>query len=137
MKSSLSHLQFLIDYKNVDFYKSLMEFLGWKEVFSDEGVCGFSNGEEGSASMWFLAQLHEGVQDHDQAGMNHVGIGVKEQSDVDKAVAYLKENNIEPLFGTPTHRPEFSFGEGQTYYQVMFESPDKVLFEIVYTGPKV
>ena len=26
--------------------------------------------------------------------------------------------------------------ESETYYQVMFESPDKVLFEVVYTGAK-
>ncbi len=37
---------------------------------------------------------------------------------------------------TPRHRPEFSQGPDQTYYQVMFESPDRVLFEVVYTGPK-
>jgi hypothetical protein len=28
-------------------------------------------------------------------------------------------------------------GPGETYYQVMFTSPDGVLFEVVYTGPLV
>ena len=37
---------------------------------------------------------------------------------------------------TPRHRPEFSASEHDTYYQIMFESPDRVLFEVVYEGPK-
>jgi hypothetical protein len=39
------------------------------------------------------------------------------------------------LFETPRHRPEFS-SEDSTYYQIMFESPDRILLEFVYTGPK-
>jgi hypothetical protein len=54
---------------------------------------------------------------------------------VDEMVAYLKAHGTPSLFGTPRHRPDFSSGSGQTYYQVMFESPDRVLFEVVYTGP--
>jgi hypothetical protein len=30
------------------------------------------------------------------------------------------------------HRPEFAQGEDQTYYQVMFASPDRILLEVVY-----
>jgi hypothetical protein len=48
---------------------------------------------------------------------------------------WLKESGIPHLFETPRHRPEFSEGDN-TYYQVMFESPDRILFEVVYTGPK-
>ena len=43
---------------------------------------------------------------------------------------------LQHLFETPRHRPDFAHGEDTTYYQVMFESPDRILFEIVYTGPK-
>ncbi len=50
-------------------------------------------------------------------------------------VNYLRERNIPPLFDTPRHRPEFAMNEEYTYYQVMFESPDRILFEIVYMGP--
>ncbi len=35
----------------------------------------------------------------------------------------------------PHHRPEFAMNEKYTYYQVMFETPDRILFEIVYMGP--
>jgi hypothetical protein len=48
----------------------------------------------------------------------------------------LRERGVGLLFGTPQHRPEFAQGEDQTYYQVMFESPDRILLEVVYTGPK-
>ena len=73
--------------------------------------------------------------DYDGPGMNHVAIAAASQADVDATVGYLHDRGIEVLFDTPRHRPEFS-GEGTTYYQVMFESPDRVLFEVVYTGPK-
>ncbi|MDO9120413.1 MAG: hypothetical protein Q7U31_01420, partial [Anaerolineaceae bacterium] len=73
--------------------------------------------------------------DYDGIGMNHLGVSVEKQSDVDETVEYLKAKGVTALFETPRHRSEFS-GEGSTYYQVMFESPDKILFEVVYTGPK-
>jgi hypothetical protein len=34
------------------------------------------------------------------------------------------------------HRPEFASSEAGTYYQVMFRSPDGILFELVYIGPR-
>lgn len=40
------------------------------------------------------------------------------------------------LFGTPQHRPDFAADDAHTYYQVMFASPDRILLEVVYTGPK-
>jgi len=67
--------------------------------------------------------------------MNHLGIQTTTQSEVDETVAYLQDKGITALFETPRHRPEFS-SPGNTYYQVMFESPDRILFEVVYIGPK-
>lgn len=72
---------------------------------------------------------------YDGPGMNHLALEVPAQSDVDAAAAYLAERGVPALFGTPRHNPEFSSAE-RTYYQVMFESPDHILFEIVYMGPK-
>lgn len=68
--------------------------------------------------------------------MNHIGIGTESQADVDTAADYLTEHGVELLFETPRHRPEFSQSEEHTYYQVMFETPDRILVEIVYIGPK-
>lgn len=55
---------------------------------------------------------------------------------MDAVAANLKAQGVELLFETPRHRPEFTESEEQTYYQVMFESPDRILLEVVYTGPK-
>jgi len=61
---------------------------------------------------------------------------VDTQAGVDATVDYLKSHGVEALFETPRHRPEFSQKPDQTYCQVMFASPDCVLFEVVYSGPK-
>ena len=66
--------------------------------------------------------------------MNHLGLLVQSQAEVDQMVEYLRERNIVPLFDTPRHRPEYSQDSEHTYYQVMFESPDRILFEVVYMG---
>ena len=58
------------------------------------------------------------------------------QADVDATVGYLEKQGVAALFETPRHRPDFATSETDTYYQVMFESPDGVLSEVVYTGPK-
>jgi len=50
-------------------------------------------------------------------------------------VDYLKKAGVPALFETPRHRPDFCSSPDQTYYQVMFESPDRLLFEVVYSGP--
>jgi hypothetical protein len=68
--------------------------------------------------------------------MNHIGIGTSTQAEVDTAAEYLQGKGTPLLFETPRHRPEFSRGEDYTYYQIMFESPDRILFEIVYEGLK-
>ena len=68
--------------------------------------------------------------------LNHLGIRTATQADVDSAAAYLHEHGIALLFDTPRHRPEFAGSEEQTYYQIMFETPDRILIEIVYMGPK-
>ena len=133
MKSNLGHLQVNIDPKNKGFYKDLFTFLGWKVLYEEEGMVGM--GCEKGASLWFCKGEKDLANDYDGKGMNHLAVAVEKQSEVDEAVAYLKEKGIPALFETPRHRSEFS-GPGSTYYQVMFESPDKLLFEVVYTGPK-
>jgi catechol 2,3-dioxygenase-like lactoylglutathione lyase family enzyme len=132
MKSTLGHLQINIDLANLGFYKDLFTFLGWVVIYDDPEMLGAL--DHNKTSLWF-GQMKKAANDHDGIGMNHLALAVPNQADVDETVAYLKKHNIECLFETPRHRPEFS-GEGKTYYQVMFESPDHILFEVVYTGPK-
>ncbi len=133
MKSFLYHLQINIDFANISFYKDLMSFLGWGIIFEEDAVVGFKS--ETNGDIWFLKAPNLKESSSDDLGVSHVALRVEEQKDIDEVVSFLRKNNVKPLHDTPRHRPEFS-SEGQTYYQIMFESPDKVLFEIVYIGSK-
>ncbi len=134
MQTHLAHIQFNVQPANVPFYKDLLTFLGWRPIFDDEGMLGVAG--KGDDSLWFVGHVKEVGNDYDGPGMNHLAIGTAAQADVDAVAAYLRGRGVELLFETPRHRPEFSQGAEQTYYQVMFESPDRILLEVVYTGPK-
>lgn len=134
MQTRIGHIQFNIRAANLSFYKDLMAFLGWQTIYDAEGVLGVL-GQSGE-SLWFSGYAKEVANDYDGPGMNHLGLSVPAQADVDTTVDYLRAAGVELLFETPRHRPEFADGPDQTYYQVMFESPDRILFEVVYTGPK-
>lgn len=134
MNSDVGHIEFIIYPQNVAFYRELLEFLGWALLYEDPTTVGFGN--EHGLSLWFSGRAKDVKNDYDGVGMNHLAISVSSQADVDQVVTYLKEHGVSPLFETPRHRPEFSSAPDLTYYQVMFESPDRILFEVVYTGPK-
>lgn len=134
MQSHIGHLVFYIDPQNAPFYKDLLAFMGWKIWYDEPGMLGM--GEEGGGSLWFSPPLKAHENDYDGRGLNHLGIGVGSLADVDAAVGFLRERGIPALFETPRHRPEFSASPDKTYYQVMFETPDRILIEVVYTGPK-
>lgn len=132
MQTGLDHLQVNVRPENVAFYRDLMTFLGWHDIFAGEGFFGMG-GTHGS--LWFISQVKDVSNDYDGPGVNHIGIGAESEADVDAVIAYLRERGIETLFETPRHRP-IPRREGHTYYQVMFESPDRVLFEVAYVGPR-
>ena len=123
-----------IDPANRAFYRDLFSLLGWDNWHEDANMLGM--GVEGKGSFWFASAPGKHRTDYDQLGVNHLGIRAEEQKDVDTVAAFLRRKSVPPLFETPRHRPEFAEGEGQTYYQVMFTSPDNVLLEVVYIGPK-
>jgi catechol 2,3-dioxygenase-like lactoylglutathione lyase family enzyme len=135
MQTHFSHILFNVRPENMQFYRDLMTFLGWR-IMVDEGDEMLGVGGKHHTSLWFTGQVKEVSNDYDGPGMNHIGIGTESQADVDTAAAYLTEHGITLLFETPRHRPEFSQSEEHTYYQVMFETPDRILVEIVYIGPK-
>jgi catechol 2,3-dioxygenase-like lactoylglutathione lyase family enzyme len=133
MQTGLNHLLIGVKPVNLGFYKDLFGFLGWNTIYDGDGMLGLSG--KGETSLWFGTEVKAVANDYDGPGVNHLGIGAESIADVDATCAYLKEHRVPALFETPRHRPEFS-EEGKTYYQVMFESPDKILFEVVYVGPK-
>jgi len=134
MHSAWNHVQINIEPGNRAFYKELFTLLGWASWHEDANMLGM--GVEGKGSFWFASAPGKASADYDQLGVNHLGIRTEAQKDVDAVAAFLKQKQVPALFGTPRHRPEFGEGEGQTYYQVMFASPDNVLLEVVYIGAK-
>jgi hypothetical protein len=134
MQTKFGHLQINIHGENAPFYKDLFSFLGWKTLYEGDGFIGV--GDANGGSLWFMGGANDNANDYDGRGVNHIGIATESIADVDAAAGYIKEHGVAALFGTPQHRPDFASDDKSTYYQVMFESPDRVLFEVVYTGPK-
>ena len=134
MNTHLGHIQFNVRAANLPFYKSLSAFLEWPVIVETEGMLGIAG--KGKDSLWFMTDVKETANDYDGPGVNHIAFGTETQAEVDEAATYLRGAGVELLFGTPLHRPDFASSPDETYYQVMFESPDGTLFEVVYTGPK-
>ena len=131
MKTTLGHLVFGIDPKNIPFYRDLLNFLGWSVLFETEQIIGATSGD---SSMWFGQTLKQHANDYDGPGLNHFAIHAENVADVDATADYLKARGITLLFDTPRHHPEFK-SDTTDYYQIMFETPDRLLVEVVYTGP--
>lgn len=144
VSTQLGHIQFNVQPGNLSFYRDLMAFLGWATIYEAEGALGVMammgesvRADTPGASLWFIGYTKDGAaNDYDGAGMNHLAFSAATTADVDTVVTYLNEQGVAPLFETPRHRPEFAGSDDQTYYQVMFETPDRLLIEVVYIGPK-
>lgn len=132
IRTKLGHIQFNVYPQHLAFYKELFTFLGWPALEESETMLGV--GGTVFNSLWFSGSANMSRNDYDGPGMNHLGLLVESQNEVDEVVAHLHEQGIDTLFDTPRHRPEFSMDAKHTYYQVMFESPDHILFEVVYMG---
>ena len=137
MKADVNHIQLNVRPENLPFYRDLtVGYLGWRVIFEMDGY--FGAGAEGSPfSLWFSANgTTEAANDYDGPGMNHLAFGVTTQAEVDDATAYFKGQGIEPAFGTPLHDQMPPPNESNTYYRAMFESPDGILLEFAYSGPR-
>ena len=134
MFASLGHLQFNVQAENLPFYRDLVVFLGWNLIGDWPGMVGL--GTSDGQSLWFSGDVKAVTNDYDGPGLNHLAFAAASIADVDAAVAYLQAHGVALLFETPRHRPEFARDEQSTYYQVMFETPDRILLEIVYIGPR-
>jgi catechol 2,3-dioxygenase-like lactoylglutathione lyase family enzyme len=133
IQTKFGHIQFNVHPQNLPFYKDLFAFIDWPTLEEDPTMLGV--GHNVFNSLWFFGEAKEVHNDYDGPGMNHLGLLVQKQGEVDQMVAWLRAQNISCLFETPRHRPEFSLDAEHTYYQVMFASPDGILFEVVYMGP--
>lgn len=138
MASWLHHVLFRIDMANVPWYRDLFAALGWRLVRETDDVLGVV-GENGEL-LEFTGPYHpEVTNDYDGKGLNHIAIAVESVAEVDAFVVWMAGHGIAPLFDTPRHRPEFaaySTAPDGDYYHVMFESPDSLLLEVLYVGPR-
>lgn len=130
MQSKLGHIQFCVAPQNLAFYKDLFTFLGWPVLDDSPTMLGV--GKSVFHSFWFFGGANNSQNDYDGPGMNHVELLVQRQDEVAQVVAYLRERGIPTLFDTPRHRPGFAYDTEHSYYQVMFETPDCILIEVVY-----
>ena len=130
--TGLFHLQVNIRPEHQIFDRELLGDLGWTTIY-DHPLVFAARGANGPA-LWFESIAKDVPLDYDGPGVNHIAIGASSASDVDALTDWLAVRGIACMFGTPRHRPEFA-GEPADYYQVMFESPDGILFEFVYNGP--
>ncbi len=130
---SISHLQYLVKPENLDFYKEVMTSLGWSLWFEMPG--GFAVQDPDRTTIIFGAGTNDAPYDRDGRGVNHLALAADSIASVDEMVAWLAARDMPALFDTPRHRPEIPVGEENTYYQVMFETPDNFLLEVVYIGP--
>lgn len=134
MHADLTHMQFNVQPEHMPFYRDLLAFVGWQSLYDSAEMIGVA--DKNDVSLWFAGQAKALSNDYDGPGMNHLALAAASQAEVDAVAAYLTERDVELLFETPRHRAEFTQSAEQTYYQVMFETPDRILIEVVYTGPK-
>ncbi|MGI9252850.1 MAG: VOC family protein [Thermomicrobiales bacterium] len=132
MTTPIGHLQYNIRAENAGFYRDLLVHLGWEVLYEADGMLGCGSG--GGQSMWFSPANTDVPANHDAYGLNHLAFAAASIKEVDDLHDWLKAGGIDALYDTPRHRPEFVSTDGDTYYQIMFTSPDGILFEMVYIG---
>src|SRR6185312_217898 len=87
MKSQFGHLQINIDPANLGFYRDLFSFLEWTPYADTDEMLGV--GDANGGSLWFGTYESNGkANDYDGIGVNHIGIAVSAQKDVDAAADY-------------------------------------------------
>jgi hypothetical protein len=132
LTATFGHLVYNVNTSNFPFYKTLFVELGWKAGAHEAGYLGLW-APDGRGSIWFMGNAKPVVNDYDGPGLNHLGLDLPSVDAVKTFAEWLTRNNVAPLFGTPRYHPEFSRGD-DVYFQVMFESPDRILFEVAYIG---
>jgi catechol 2,3-dioxygenase-like lactoylglutathione lyase family enzyme len=121
------HLQ--INVSNLDFYRALLLFLGFRIIDEGRDHLGFSDGH---FALWAI-KVESACRDlpfHRKAvGMNHLALRVGRREDVERFCReFLEKKGIVPLYGGAREYPEYRPG----YFAVYFEDPDRIKLEVVY-----
>lgn len=131
MNSKISHIYLYVSdlKKSYAFYKSLLEYLNYREIVNEDWGFAFSRGD---TSIWFekarKGHIEKGFH-RKRIGLNHLAFKVDSKEDVDKFHnQFLKPNDISTLYGSPKALPEYT----EKYYAVYFEDPDRIKLEVAY-----
>lgn len=127
MKGSFQHVQFNVanPATSIPFYKDLLTYLEMNVVYEADGALGVSDGH---TSFWFFPTGVEHIYNRDGAGMNHLGLAVDSNEDVDRFYSeFMQPRGLEAQWETPRTRDEFG-----SYYQVMFEDPEGLAIEVFH-----
>lgn len=134
MPSAVHHVQLNVKPENVQFYREMFAALGLPTLadMPEHRVIGVG---DGPTSVWIVPASSDRANDRDGIGLNHLALTADSVEAVDAAAAWIAERGVAALYETPRHRLDFAREAGMTYYQVMFDTPDNILIEVVYTGP--
>lgn len=131
MKSQIGHIYLYVSDldKSYDFYKELLEYLGYRVKTKQDWGFAFLNRD---LSIWFekarKGYIERGYH-RKRIGLNHIAFKVNSKEDVDKFYQeFLKVNEISTLYNTPKRFTEY----GHNYYAVFFEDPDRIKLEVAY-----
>lgn len=133
MKAKLQHLSLNVSEPSISFpfYKELLEWLGFREIFFiQDKTLAFE--DENGFSLW-LDAVEERFKTrgfHRKAvGINHLAFRVNSKEEVDRFYQeFLQPRGIKTLYQTPKAFPEYT----PQYYAVFFEDPDRIKLEVVY-----
>ncbi len=131
MKSTLGHVYLYVSNLEASykFYKPLLGFLDYKEIFRTDWGFAFISGD---TSVWFQQAPEDHLKDgyhRRRVGLNHLAFKVNSKDEVDRFCdAFLTSKKIKTMYETPKDFSEYVDG----YYAVFFEDPDKIKLEVAY-----
>lgn len=134
MKSKLHHVYIYVDDKDkfYDFYKPVLEYLGYKEFIKEDWGFGFGN-ERDEVGIIFEQTEDKYIKrgyHRKRMGLNHLAFKVQSKEDVDKFYNdVIKPRNIKTLYNSPKRFPQYS----DKFYAVFFEDPMRLKLEVVYS----
>jgi catechol 2,3-dioxygenase-like lactoylglutathione lyase family enzyme len=115
-----------------EFYDIILKQLNWQKEINEDNLIGYINYQMSQGQWLFFEQTSEKYLKNKfhrkRTGLNHLAFYVDSKEEVEKFAGFLKDNNIEMLYGGAKEYPEY----GKGYYAVYFEDPDRIKLEVCY-----
>ena len=112
--------------KSFDFYSSLLNQIGYREVYKDNNHAGWVS--PNGFGLWIaVATVKNHIYRFSAPGLHHFCFKAGSSKQVDDVYEFLVDNNI-VVFDKPQKYPEYTSG----YYSVFFADPDGIKLELAY-----